>query len=98
MSTPNNNPKGIILILVGMAIFSIQDALIKFVFEDTALYELYFGRTLTALILLLLFLKFTNQKLILKAHYPYLAVFRVCLLYTSPSPRDATLSRMPSSA
>ena len=24
--------------------------------------------------------------------------FRGCLLYTSPSPRDATLSRMPSSA
>ena len=24
--------------------------------------------------------------------------FRSCLLYTSPSPRDATLSRMPSSA
>ena len=26
------------------------------------------------------------------------AVFDICLLYTSPSPRDATLSRMPSSA
>ena len=26
------------------------------------------------------------------------AKFRDCLLYTSPSPRDATLSRMPSSA
>ena len=26
------------------------------------------------------------------------AVFNTCLLYTSPSPRDATLSRMPSSA
>ena len=26
------------------------------------------------------------------------AQFHVCLLYTSPSPRDATLSRMPSSA
>ena len=25
-------------------------------------------------------------------------ILRVCLLYTSPSPRDATLSRMPSSA
>ena len=25
-------------------------------------------------------------------------VSRICLLYTSPSPRDATLSRMPSSA
>ena len=26
------------------------------------------------------------------------ALFNRCLLYTSPSPRDATLSRMPSSA
>ena len=26
------------------------------------------------------------------------ALARLCLLYTSPSPRDATLSRMPSSA
>ena len=26
------------------------------------------------------------------------AKYNVCLLYTSPSPRDATLSRMPSSA
>ena len=25
-------------------------------------------------------------------------LYAVCLLYTSPSPRDATLSRMPSSA
>ena len=25
-------------------------------------------------------------------------IFHTCLLYTSPSPRDATLSRMPSSA
>ena len=28
----------------------------------------------------------------------YLGSFNTCLLYTSPSPRDATLSRMPSSA
>ena len=28
----------------------------------------------------------------------YLVTNRICLLYTSPSPRDATLSRMPSSA
>ena len=30
--------------------------------------------------------------------HPKSATFRTCLLYTSPSPRDATLSRMPSSA
>ena len=28
----------------------------------------------------------------------YGAIYKICLLYTSPSPRDATLSRMPSSA
>ena len=47
-----------------MAIFSIQDALIKFVYEDCALYELYFGRTLTAAILLISYLKFSKQKII----------------------------------
>ena len=31
--------------------------------------------------------------------YPFMSgKIKVCLLYTSPSPRDATLSRMPSSA
>ena len=29
---------------------------------------------------------------------PMIALYNICLLYTSPSPRDATLSRMPSSA
>ena len=81
MSTPNNNPKGIILILTGMALFSIQDSLIKFVFEEASLYELYFGRTLTALILLLVFLKVKSQKLILKTHYPLLTTFRVICFF-----------------
>ena len=30
--------------------------------------------------------------------FDYQGHFNICLLYTSPSPRDATLSRMPSSA
>ena len=81
MSAPNNNPKGIILILTGMALFSIQDSLIKFVFEEASLYELYFGRTLTALILLLVFLKVKSQKLILKTHYPLLTTLRVICFF-----------------
>ena len=31
-------------------------------------------------------------------HSKYYTLYNTCLLYTSPSPRDATLSRMPSSA
>ena len=42
MRTSQNNTKGILFILIGMVVFSIQDALIKFIYEDTALYELYF--------------------------------------------------------
>ena len=81
MSTPNNNPKGILLILSGMALFSIQDSLIKYIFEESALYELYFGRTLTALILLLVFLKITSQKLVFKTHYPLLTCCRVICFF-----------------
>ena len=81
MSTVNNNPKGIILILLGMAFFSIQDSLIKFIYEDTSLYELYFGRTLIAFILLLIYLKVTSQTLVLKTHFPVLTIFRVLCFF-----------------
>ena len=39
--------------------------------------------------------KFKNKALI---NHPLKALFKSCLLYTSPSPRDGLLSRMPSSA
>ena len=77
----NNNPKGILFILTGMALFSVQDSLIKYIFEDTALYELYFGRTLTALILLALYLKLTSQKLVMKTYYPLLTTVRVICFF-----------------
>ena len=77
----NNNPKGILFILTGMALFSIQDSLIKYIFEDTALYELYFGRTLTALILLAIYLKITSQKLVMKTYYPLLTTVRVICFF-----------------
>ena len=81
MSSRNNNPKGILFILTGMALFSVQDSLIKYIFEDTALYELYFGRTLTALILLALYLKTTSQKLVMKTYYPLLTTVRVICFF-----------------
>ena len=37
-----------------------------------------------------------EAELMTKANFP--GVIKVCLLYTSPSPRDRTRSRMPSSA
>ena len=81
MTSPNNNPKGIIFILVGMALFSVQDSLIKFIFNDVALYELYCGRTLIAALLLIIFLIYKKEKIILKTHYPVLTAVRVTLFF-----------------
>ena len=68
MLKAQNNPKGILFILIGMGFFSVQDALIKFVYNDAALYELYFGRTVAALFLLISFLKLSNKKIELKTY------------------------------
>ena len=81
MNTGNENARGILFILFGMAIFSIQDALIKFVYNHTSLYELYFGRTLVAFSLLLIFMFFKKKKLVLKTHYPILTTLRVVLFF-----------------
>ena len=76
-----NNPRGILFILLGMVLFSIQDALIKFIYQDAALYELYFGRTFIALTLLVSYLKFSKQEIIFKTHYPFLTILRVICFF-----------------
>ena len=81
MTQSQNNPRGIVFILLGMATFSIQDALIKFIYEDAALYELYFGRTLIACILLIVYLTISKQKINLRTHYPALTILRVICFF-----------------
>ena len=81
MISKDNTTQGILFIIIGMGIFSIQDALIKYIFEYTSLYELYFGRTFIALLLLLIFMYFKKEKIILKTYYPFLTIFRVVLFF-----------------
>ena len=77
----NQNTKGIFFIMTGMAFFSIQDSLIKFIFEDIALFELYFGRTLIQTIFLLCFVLITRKTISLKTHYPFLTLVRVVCFF-----------------
>ena len=77
MTLKNNNPQGIIFILLGMAFFSIQDALIKFIFEDIALFELYFGRTLIQAFFLTFFVIVFKINFTLRTYYPILTLIRV---------------------
>ena len=44
----NKNIFGIICILIAMALFSVHDAILKYIFEKTSLYEIFFARTLIA--------------------------------------------------
>ena len=77
--TTDNNSKGIILIMIAMSLFAMQDSLIKFIFEQSSLYEIFFGRYLVAATLLFCYIKFRGQKVTLKTHYPVLTVVRVIL-------------------
>jgi len=77
----NQNTKGIFFIMTGMAFFSIQDSLIKYIYEDVALFELYFGRTLIQSIILLSFVLLTKKTIILKTHYPVLTLVRVVCFF-----------------
>src|SRR5210317_462283 len=77
--TTDNNSKGIILIMIAMSLFAMQDSLIKFIFEQSSLYEIFFGRYLVAATLLFCYIKFRGQKVTLKTHYPILTIVRVIL-------------------
>ncbi len=94
MSTDNNS-KGIILIIIAMTLFAMQDSLIKFIFEKAALYEIFFGRYFVAAILLFGYIKIRGQKVILKTHYPFLTLVRVTFHFLAFSAFFVSLTYMP---
>ena len=74
-----NNILGIIYILIAMALFSIHDAILKYIFEKTSLYEIFFARTLIATLLSTGFLLIKKQRISFITHYPFLSIIRVVL-------------------
>ncbi len=91
----NNNPKGIIFILIGMLIFSIQDSIMKYIYNSTSLYEVYIIRTLVSFIVILIFLKFLKKPIVFKTHYPFLTFCRVILFFFGFSSFYVSLTIMP---
>ena len=81
MSTKNNNPKGIIFILLAMLVFSVQDSIMKYIYNFASLYEIYLIRTLVSFVIILLFLKLTKKPIIFKTQYPLLTFCRVILFF-----------------
>ena len=55
MASKNNNPRGIVLILLAMLVFSVQDGIMKHIYSFVSLYEVYLIRTLVSFALILFF-------------------------------------------
>tara|TARA_B100000401_G_scaffold8664_1_gene5633 strand:+ start:211 stop:1161 length:951 start_codon:yes stop_codon:yes gene_type:complete len=95
MSKKNNNPRGIILILIAMMVFSVQDGIMKHIYSFVSLYEVYLIRTLVSFVLILFFLKITKKPIVFKTQYPLLTFCRVILFFFGFSSFYISLSVLP---
>ena len=95
MSTPNNNPKGILFILIAMMVFSVQDGIMKYIYNFVSLYEIYLIRTVVSLVLILLFLIITKKPIVFKTQYPLLTFTRVILFFFGFSSFYVSLTVLP---
>ena len=91
----NNNPKGILLIFIGMFIVSFQDATFKYIYSSVSLYEVYLIRTLISFLVIVCYLKITNKPIIFYTHYPLLTIIRVTLFFFGFSSFYISLTIMP---
>ena len=95
MPKKNNNPRGIILILIAMMVFSVQDGIMKHIFSFVSLYEVYLIRTVVSFLLILLFLKLTKKPIVFKTQYPLLTFCRVILFFFGFSSFYISLTVLP---
>ena len=95
MSKKNNNPKGIILILLAMMVFSIQDGIMKHIYNFVSLYEVYLIRTVVSFTLILIFLILTKKPIVFKSQYPILTLCRVILFFFGFSSFYISLTVLP---
>jgi len=95
MPIKNNNPRGIILILLAMMIFSVQDGIMKHIFSFVSLYEVYLIRTLVSFGLILLFLILTKKPIVFKSQYPLLTFCRVIFFFFGFSSFYISLTVLP---
>ena len=95
MSTSNNNPKGIFFILIAMMVFSVQDGIMKHIYNFVSLYEIYLIRTVVSFVLILLFLIITKKPIVFKSQYPLLTFTRVILFFFGFSSFYVSLTVLP---
>ena len=91
----DNTSKGVLLTIIAMTMFAMQDSLIKFIFERSSLYEIFFSRYIVAAILMFGYLKIKKISVNLKTSYPYLTFIRVLFHFIAFSAFFVSLTYMP---
>jgi drug/metabolite transporter (DMT)-like permease len=81
MTNNKNNPKAILLILVGMTVFALQDTFVKLLSDDTNIYLIYFIRSAVGLLVIFTYLKIKKIPIIIKTHYPLLTIIRTMTFF-----------------
>ena len=77
----NNNQIGVILIILGMLLFSIQDAIIKNIVSNTSLVQIIVCRSIVGFLLLSGFLFFSKRSINFSTSYPLIALTRGALFF-----------------
>ena len=95
MPRQNNNPKGILYILLSMMVFSVQDGIMKHIYNFVSLYEVYLIRTVISFVLILIFLILTKKPVVFKSKYPLLTFLRVILFFFGFSSFYISLTVLP---
>ncbi len=81
MTDQENTPKAILLIILGMSVFAVQDALIKSMTLETNIFLIYFMRSSIGLLILSIFLYLKKEAIIFKTHYPLLTILRTIIFF-----------------
>ena len=71
-----SDQKGIVLVVIGMVLFSVQDALIKNLSTHASLIQIFVCRGVIGIVILSIFLKLTNRKLSIKSNNLKIAIAR----------------------
>ena len=90
-----DDKRGIILVIVSMTIFTVQDVLIKFLSTDVSMFQILFCRSIIGVLLICVYLKLSHKPLKFGTAYPILSTCRGLLFFFGYSAFYFAQSKVP---
>lgn len=89
------NKLGIILVVVAMTVFAVQDVLIKFLSTEISMFQILFCRSIIGVALISTYLKLSHQPIRFGSAYPFLSTCRGLLFFFGYSAFYFAQSKVP---